>query len=98
MVEKADYLIFIVLSFLVFSFGSFGDGSREGENKSQEEKQTTLNVKNQDTKNTKDISAQQVVKNLQGFYNATLDFQADFQQVYKHKIYDEEKKSSGKNN
>ncbi len=40
--------------------------------------------------------AKEVMTKLQAFYDGTEDFQADFEQVYKHKIYDEEKKSSGK--
>jgi outer membrane lipoprotein carrier protein len=42
------------------------------------------------------LTAKELVKKLQAFYDGTNDFQADFEQVYKHKLYNEEKTSSGK--
>lgn len=41
-------------------------------------------------------TAAEVVESIQAFYESTLDFQASFSQVYKNKLYDEEKKSTGK--
>ncbi len=44
----------------------------------------------------KDPTAAEVVEAIQAFYESTEDYQASFSQVYKNKLYDEEKKSTGK--
>ena len=41
-------------------------------------------------------TADEVVSEIQDFYEGTSDYRADFKQVYKNKLYNETKKSSGK--
>jgi outer membrane lipoprotein carrier protein len=72
---------------LLLAFSAHG-GDKEGKKKAQDKKPAA--------EITGSSSAAEVLDKLQSFYDATKDFQADFEQVYKHKIYDEEKKSSGK--
>lgn len=75
---------------LGLSFSAYGEDKGAGSAKGKKVKDASK----------PDISAvkkvKEVMTRLQAFYDETKDFQADFEQVYKHKIYDEEKKSSGK--
>ncbi len=43
-----------------------------------------------------ETSASEVLDRIQAFYESTEDYQASFNQVYKNKLYNETKKSSGK--
>jgi len=49
-----------------------------------------------ETKEEGAISASAVLDRIQEFYEGTEDYQASFSQVYKNKLYNETKKSSGK--
>jgi len=86
---------------LLFTYGVYGalfmlpfDNlfAQDKDSKTKNEKMYGQNLKSGDSAE----SASFVVKKLQEFYDKTTDFQADFEQIYKHKIYGEEKKSSGK--
>lgn len=83
---KKSILLLFVLSFVCFSV--YGENNKE---KGPEEKKKKAKANDSES-----LTAKEVLEKLQKFYDDTEDFQADFEQVYKHKIYDEEKKSSGK--
>jgi len=81
-------VILATLLLLLLPCGARGqgkEGKKEGgkEKKAQEKKEGGQDV-------------DKVVESLQKLYESTTDFQADFEQVYKHKVFDEEKKSGGK--
>lgn len=66
------------------------------ESRGEDKGGSTVNEAGKGKKAEGTLTAKELVKKLQAFYDGTSDFQADFEQVYKHKLYNEEKKSSGK--
>ncbi|MFH1437521.1 MAG: outer membrane lipoprotein chaperone LolA [Pseudomonadota bacterium] len=84
--KKSRIMLFSALG-LMLCFSAYG-GDKKGKNEKKTEKDLT--------KGSASLTAEEVVKKLQDYYDSIVDFQADFEQVYKHKIYDEEKTSSGR--
>ena len=74
---------------LLLAFSAYGG---DKEDKTQDKKQD----KKPAAEGAAPTDAAGVMEKLQGFYDGTKDFQAEFEQIYKHKLYNEEKKSSGK--
>ena len=80
-------IILFAAACLMLCFSAYG-----GDKKDKKDKGIKKDVK----ESPASLTAEEVVRKLQDYYDSIVDYQADFEQVYKHKVFNEEKKSSGK--